>query len=203
MLLARDRVELRVARESGLERTVEVGAPYALELVVELDRNTAGFDDCAELTADKCQVRIHVAVPLTCARSGDRLDTPYLGGVLIDDKAAAEPLRLAVVQLQPVRHAGAREPVVAHQPERMWLIDRVGSDTQEASGQRLRDAADHLQVERRDFVHERREVSGDIGLAGAVRRKRCRGLLCSRSTPVCSAQEEAQDLVGETAEWRP
>ena len=149
---------------------VEVGAPHALELVVELDGQAAGFDDRAELAGDLGEVRVDVAVALACARPGDRLAAPDLGGVLVDDEAAAEPFRLAVAQPESVRHAGAPEPMVAHQPEGVRLVDGVGADPQEAPVQRLGEAADHLQVEGRDFVHQRRKVPGDIRRAGAIRR---------------------------------
>ena len=52
MLLTRDRIEFRVAGKAGFERAVEIRAPDALELVVELDRDAARFDDRAELAAD-------------------------------------------------------------------------------------------------------------------------------------------------------
>ena len=45
VLLTSDRIEFRVAGEACLERAVEVGAPDALEFVVQLDRDAAGFND--------------------------------------------------------------------------------------------------------------------------------------------------------------
>src|SRR5262245_19721078 len=51
VLLTRDRIELRVAGESGFERALEIGSPDALQLVVEFDRYTARLDDGAQLPA--------------------------------------------------------------------------------------------------------------------------------------------------------
>src|SRR5262245_10643749 len=82
VLLARERVELRVTGEARLERAVEVGAPHTLELVVELDRNAAGFNAGAELAADQGEVRVDIAISLALTRPGNGLDTPHPGGVL-------------------------------------------------------------------------------------------------------------------------
>src|SRR5215471_6343896 len=94
----------------------------------------------------------------------------------------------------------------------MWLIDRVGSNPQEAAVQRLRDATNRVQIEGRDLIHEWREVSADVRLAGAVRRERyrCWGihdrLPCneSRGGSGCrSAQKKAQDEICGPAKRRP
>src|SRR5262249_29660761 len=47
MLLARDWIELWVAGEPRFERSVEIGTPEALQLVVQFNRNTAGLDASA------------------------------------------------------------------------------------------------------------------------------------------------------------
>ena len=118
-------------------------------------------------------MRLVLTLPsrLSFARPGDRLAAQDPGGVLIEDEAAAEPFRLAATQPQAMRHAGAREPVVAHEAHPIQLIDRVGADPEKAAGQLLRDTADHLQVEGRDFALEGREVPRDVRRAGAA----CRG----------------------------
>src|SRR5262245_66555370 len=104
-----------MAGESCFERALEIGPANARELVVEFDRNAARFDDGAQCAADVHEVRIHVAVTGTFARAGDRFAAQDSGSVPIEDKAAAEPFRLAAAQPQAVRHARAGEPVMAHE----------------------------------------------------------------------------------------
>ena len=164
---------MRVAGEPRFERAVEIGPANARQLVVKFDRNAARLDDRAQLAADVHEVRIDVAVARAFAWPGERLAAQDPGGVPIEDEAAAEPFRLAPAQPQAVRHARAREPVMAHQAHPIELIDRIGTDPEEAAGQLLRDVADHLQVEGGDLAPEGRKVSSDIRRAGAVRRGDC------------------------------
>ena len=171
VLLARQRIELRVAGEAGLERAVEIGPPDARKLVVELDRDAACLDDGAQLPAHVHQARVDVAVARALARSRDRRAPEDLRRVPIDDEAAAEPLGSTASQPEPVRHAGAREPVIAHQAHEVRPVRRIGPDPEEAADEFFGDAADDLEVEGRDLGLERREVPGDVGRAGAVRRR--------------------------------
>ena len=99
---------------------------------------------------------------------GMRRATPNPGGMFVDDEAAAKPFRFAVAQPQAVRHACAREPVMAFEPDRVRLVDGIRADPEEAPVQRFRDATNHLEIEGRDLVHEGRKVPCDIGCAGAV-----------------------------------
>jgi hypothetical protein len=143
-LLTRDRIKLRMPGEAGFESAAEIGPPDALQLVVKLDRYTTRLDDSAQLSAYVHEVGIDVAVSLTLSRPRDRLTAQDLGGVPINDEATAEPFRLAVAQPQAMRHAGAREPMMAHQAHQVRFIDRIGADPEKAIGQFLRDTADHL-----------------------------------------------------------
>jgi hypothetical protein len=63
VVLAGNRIEMRVAGEPRFERAVEIGPADARELVVELDRNAARLDDGAQLAADVHEVRIDAGQP--------------------------------------------------------------------------------------------------------------------------------------------
>ena len=58
VLLARDRIVMRVTAETSLERALEIRAPDTLEFVVEFDRKATGLRYGAELTADKNKIRV-------------------------------------------------------------------------------------------------------------------------------------------------
>ena len=45
VVLARNRIEMRVAGEPRFERAIEIGPTDARELVVKFDRNAASLDD--------------------------------------------------------------------------------------------------------------------------------------------------------------
>src|SRR5262245_30628485 len=100
--------------EPRFEGAAEIGPADARELVVELDRNTARFDNSAQRAADVHEIRVDVAVARPFARPGNRLAAQDPGGVAIEDETAAEPFGLAAAQPQAVRHARARKPVMTH-----------------------------------------------------------------------------------------
>src|SRR5262245_5126228 len=98
VVLVRGRIEMRMARESRLERAAEVGTPDARELVVELDGKAARLDDGAQLAADVHEAGIHVGVSRSFARTRDRLAAQAFRSMVVQYEAAAEPFRLALAQ---------------------------------------------------------------------------------------------------------
>ncbi len=144
-------------REAALQRAAEVRAGDALQALVELDRQVAGLDQRVELAGRGGEVGIDLAVATAGARAGDRGAAEGLGGLGAEHEPAAIPLGAAPPQPQPVRHAGAEEPV---EPQRVDRPDRVRADPEESPVQPLGDPPVHLQVEAGGLRLHRSEIPG-------------------------------------------
>ena len=160
VVLAGERVQVRMAAERSGERAAERVVALLLERGRQLDRVAAGLDEGERPTAEGHDVGVDgVVAPVPRARRG--LAAERRRGQAGADPAVAVARR-SVAQRHRVHHAVAEEPVV-----RRWVgADRIGAHLEVAAPEPGRDRAAHRQgVERHLLAH--RPVHADEELARA------------------------------------
>ena len=161
VVLAGQRIEMRMRGERSFQRAVEGIVGLLFQRLVQFDRIAARFDQRPGTTGDVEDVGVH-RVEIAVARSGSGRHAQRRAHRARADPAVAIPQRLPVLQRDAVDHAVADEPVIAGRIGR----NRVRADPQVAPVQRRRDRAGDGQVDQRHLAAERLVDAGKEGMIG-------------------------------------
>ena len=158
--LAAAGIQLRMRRESGFQRPGEIVATHCLQLVADLHRHHARFDERPRRAGKAPDARIRREVE-RADRPRHRRFAQRLHHVLATYPTVAVPLGAAAPQPHPVHHSRADKPVARR---RIAGRDRVRPVAQVTAFERRGNLTDHVKVERGDLFGHGSEVALAVGV---------------------------------------